>query len=347
MATLKDIARLAGVSVSTVSRSLRDQGRIPLETRQRIKDLALEHNLELNSAARSLSTQRTQTVGLVYPEFENGYHKSSYLDLLVHELRIEMTAKGFDCLIFQAEGPVTSNITRLVRQKKIDGLILIMAETQKETWDVLEKVRFPLVQVHTKPLFRGTAPRGENFDYFYTDNHMGGQIAGRHLLEAGCSNPICLGDEIHVPEMLERTRGFMDALLEAGIRPTSGQVLNCSSSFDGAYKFVLQNADLFRSVDGIFAHTDLMAVAVLQALSDSGRRVPNQVKVIGFDDVPLCRMVRPSLTTIHQPREEQAKRASQRLVEIIEEGPQDPLVQEYLPPSLVVRGSTKGDFIHV
>lgn len=342
MANLKDIADLAGVSISTVSRALRDHQRIPPETRERIKALAREHHLQLNASARSLATRRSRTVGIVYPEFQNNFHQSAYLDLLVHDLRQNFEALDYDCLIFQALHPVsgTSNIERLVLEKKVDGLVFILSEMLAPTWDILESLQVPLVQVHSKAPGPGAALKSHLFDFFYTDNYQGGKLAGHHLIDRGCRHPLCLADEVPGPEMLDRTRGFVEALSARGVSLSSSQILACGSSFDQAYDFVRENPSAFARADGLFAHTDIMAIGALQALTDAGLSVPDDFKIIGFDDVPMARLVRPALSTIHQPREDQARLASRRLVQLMETGRPAALEQVYLAPSLVVRESS-------
>jgi LacI family transcriptional regulator len=341
MTTLKELAQLAGVSISTVSRSLHDHDRIPVETRERIKKLAREHHFEFNSAAQGLSTRRTQTIGVVYPDFDTELHRRLHLDLLVHDIRHSLESLGYDCLLFQARHPQTgkSNIERLVLQKRVDGFVFVISDMLASTWKVLEDHQVPLVQVHSRPIFRGAGLKTDQYDYFFTDNELGGKIAGGHLVNSGCRHPVCLADAVPGPEMLDRTRGFVEALQTRGIRPTEVEVLHCAADFDSAYRFVRTTLARGREFDGLFAHTDLMAIAAINALRDEGVSVPDQVRVVGFDDIPLATMVRPTLTTVHQPREDQARQACQRLVNLIEGEPTGEFVQIMLEPALRVRES--------
>ena len=138
--TAKDIAKLAGVSVSTVSRSLNDSPRISLATREKVKRLAAELDFEFDSSARSLSTRRSGTVVLVCPDFLDQFANSLYLNLLIHDIRKGLAARGLDCIVCEAKGPGgQSNIRRLVLQRKVDGVVLILAATQAEDWGLLKK----------------------------------------------------------------------------------------------------------------------------------------------------------------------------------------------------------------
>lgn len=338
MSTLKKIAQALGVSESTVSRGLSDNPRISKELRARIKKAAEEMDFEYNSSARSLSTSRSKTVGIVYPDYENEYHNFQYLDLLVNDVRHNLEKLEYDCLIFQATRPNdgSSNIRRLVLQKKVDGFVFVVSNMQASDWDIIGKYRVPMVQIHSKPLYAPAALRTTDYDFFFTDNRWGGRLATEHLLARGCSRLLCLADRHAGPEMIERTHGYLDAL--AG--KAESRVLESASDFDSALEFLRGRWEEVARADGIFAHTDIMAMAAIQACREQGIAVPARMRVVGFDDIPMGKIMSPKLTTVHQPREAQAEQACRRLAQMIE-GPDQPSQREQrlIKPTLIVRES--------
>lgn len=338
MSTLKEIAETLGVSESTISRGLSDNPRISKELRERIKKTALEMDFEYNSNARSLSTSRCKTIGVIYPDYENEYHNSQYLDLLVNDVRHNLEKLGYDCLIFQATRPTdgASNMRRLILQKKVDGFVVVVSNMQASDWDIVAKYQVPMVQIHSKPLYAPAALKTSDYDYFFTDNRCGGHLATEHLLARGCTSILCLADRHAGPEMIERTQGYLDAI-EGKQRPF---VLDSVSDFDSVLEFLRGHWVDIDRVDGIFAHTDIMAIAAIQACREKGIDVPTKLRIVGFDDIPMGKIMSPKLTTVHQPREAEAELACRQLARLIEDTAlSTPREQRFIKPTLIVRES--------
>lgn len=336
--TLADIAKIANVSESAVSRALQDNPRISQATRDRVKKIARELDFECNAHARSLSTQRSATVGVIIENYGSMVNHTYYLDLLVNDLRAQLSAHHLDMLICDSRSRDTgeTNLSRLVKQRKVDGLIMIVADLPERDRRAIEKRHVPMVLVNSRSItMSGTSIEG--LPSYFTDNIMGGKLAARHLVERGCSRPMCLADAGAGPEMLDRTAGFQAELAEHGLEARS---LTCTSFFNVTRQFLAEHLGEIRQCDGVFCHTDLMACALLRTLQDAGVRVPADIKIIGYDDIQVGTYFSPQLTTIHQPREAIAEQAVRDLVWRLAQEEQQPATNVSVAPRLVVREST-------
>jgi LacI family transcriptional regulator len=336
--TLLDIARIAQVSESAVSRALHDHPRISVATRQRIKKIAEELEFDFNSHAQSLSTSKSGTIGVIVPNFGADARRTYYLDLLINDIRAELGRLGFDLLIAESgpHGPEQSHLRRLVRQRKVDGFVLIIAELRTADREILAKRDIPVVVVNSKPLPLAGQSLDE-FSCFFTDNLAGGGQAAAHLIDRGCTNLICLADDVAGPEMVDRTLGFVTEAQRHGLNP---EVHSVTSDFASTEAYVAGHLDRFRQADGVFCHTDVMACSVLGALQRAGLNVPGDVKVVGYDDIELGTYFSPQVTTVHQPREAIARLACARLASLLRGSSRAPAEHVSVTPHLVVRGST-------
>ena len=336
--TLADIAKMANVSESAVSRALQNNPRISEATRLRVQKLAKELDFEYNAHARSLSTQRCSTVGVILPNFGTHVNHMYYLDLLVNDLRFQLASQNFDMLICDSGSRTTgdSNLSRLVRQRKVDGLIIVVGDLPEKDKKVIESHNIPMVLVNSRSItMAGKSIPGVSS--FFTDNIQGGKLAARHLVERGCRRLLCLADKGATPEMLDRTEGFTAGLSEFGLVP---QVLACESFFPVTRAYLLEHREEIRGCDGIFCHMDLMACALVKTLQEVGLRVPEDIKVVGYDDIEVGTYFTPQITTIHQPREAIAEQAVRDLLRRL--GRDESLSETNISvsPRLVVREST-------
>jgi LacI family transcriptional regulator len=333
--TTRDIARIVGVSVSTVSRSLNDNPRISAETREKVKRVAAELDFEFDASARSLSTRRSGTVALVCPDSVERFDNGLYTNLLIHDLRRNLASRGLDCLVTEAASSQgASTLRRLVLQRKVDGVLLLLAGTMPEDWTMIKKRLIPVVQVHYAPCYFDAS----RLDYFFTDNVLGGRLAAQAMIEAGSSRIAYLAAPRPNSEMADRERGLKEAMEAKGIVPDERLRLEVENSYEYAYKTVRANIETLKRADGLFALTDVMALAAIRALTEEGIDVPRDLRVVGYDDIEIADWVRPGLTTIHQPREEIARLATERLSALLE-GVGEGVEQRMIAPYLVRRES--------
>ena len=340
--TIKDLAKIAGVSHSTVSRSLNDSPLISKETKERIKKLAREHHFDLNASARSLSTRRTGTVGIICSEVYDAQRNSLYIAQLLDLIRINLDAAAYDSIITFPENKKTgeSNIRRLITQKKVDGLLLLIPELAEEDRELIERYSLPHIFLHFKHRhFDGPA------EYIYSDHFRGGYLAGEHLLRSGRNRIVTMTEDLTKIEYYDRTEGFLAALDDHGIEPAENHILYGEVSFQYGFQAVIDNKTILSRVDGIFAQADIVALGAIEALRELGYRVPKDIGVIGYDDILLGELFRPRLTTVHQPKEQQANLGVKRLLEIIGDGdpPAGTPLRKIVEPVLVVRDSCAGE----
>ena len=331
--TIKDIAKLAGVSHSTVSRSLSDNPLIPSETRERIKAIARERGFEVNAIARSLSSGKTSCVALIYPEYFERHSINIFFSSLLGHIRQVFEREMVDVLVSFPKNlhSGTSSIQRLANQRRVDGMLIVNNEIESEDLACLKGAKIPYVFLHKHPV----GAEVSKADYFCTDHIAGGRIAGERLLSLGRRRLLCvsaLGEEFEA-----RSEGFSKALGEAGVESGGSRTIYGDCSFEFGAGEATGRALAGRGVDGIFCQTDLMALGLVQGLVAAGKRVPEDISIVGYDDIDLGSYSRPALTTVHQPLGEIAALACERLIELLSgRGPSRPQ-HRLVSPSLVIR----------
>lgn len=331
--TIRDIAKIAGVSHSTVSRSLNDSPLISEETKERIKKIAADCNFEFNSSARSLSTQKTGTIGIILPDFYAKFGSTSYLGLLMRGMRSALEEGGFDSIHIYSENQFTkeSNIKRIINQGKVDGIMIMSPDISRDDIQFIQKSGMPFIFVHFIPKEK------ERFNFVYTDHVCGGYQATEQLIKMERKKILCLSEPQHQFE--ERTEGYKQCLADYDIEFDPNLIFRKNCSFEFGYEVVKENPDIIKNIDSIFAEADLMALGAIQALKEENIRIPEDIAVVGYDDIELGHYFSPKLTTVHQPREEHARLACSRLIEMINGGGGISILQTITIPKLIVRES--------
>ncbi|MDA3940168.1 MAG: LacI family DNA-binding transcriptional regulator [Spirochaetia bacterium] len=336
--TIKDIAKMAGVSHSTVSRSLNDSPRVKLETKDKIRAIAEKFDFEFNAGARSLSTRRTGTVGIIHPELYNVYSGSIFSNSLISEIMKRLDLAGIDSIPVFSENREnsSSNIRRLTRQQKVDAFIIVDSLVSAEDWKFISKFNIPSIQLHYKP--KNNPP--EEINYIYSDNIVGGKLATDYLIEHGCKTIMCITIKSEHPEILDRLQGFFLSMKQHNLDVDKNLIFEEECTVFNGEKIIRDYSDKLDLIDGIFVHADIMALGVINELQRQSYRVPEDIRVIGYDDIELGTYFTPKLTTIHQPKEILAEKACAKLKEIMSHS-QDPKVvlQEIVAPYLVERES--------
>jgi len=334
--TTKDIALLAGVSQSTVSRSLNNSPHISVETKRRVLRIAEEQGFEFNANARGLSTNRTNTIGVIYPDDYLDYDVSLYLGSLLTQLRRILEQWDLDLIVSFKENRQTGidSIKRLVTRKKVDGLIIVQSHTEASVLEFLQQSSIPFVFLH----FYHNSGTVEGINQVYTDHFTGGYLGTEHLIKLGHRRILCVSADAE-GEYAQRRQGYQAALERHGIAWDPTLMLFGDRTFQSGYNLVLAYGDLFDSVTATFVHTDIMALGVMEALKATGKRIPQDIAVVGYDDVEVTAYFQPQLTTVHQPREELAALACERLIQLLSAKRGMRGKQIKVKPSLVVRQS--------
>jgi LacI family transcriptional regulator len=326
--TIYDVARLAGVSTATVSRALNGTGQIAPATRAAIQAAVDQLGYHPNTVARSLVTKSTQTIAMLLPDITNPFYAA-----LVGGVQQRALENGHTMLLCTTEGDPEreEQYLNLLRAKQVDGVLVdgLVLPSERITRFVrdglpivcldrdIDSTLVPLVQV---------------------DNRLGARLATQHLLELGHRRVahVAGAPELRISE--ERIEGYREAHNALGIQPYPGLVQVGAFTEQGGYDATCALLD-GHGFTAVFAANDLSAIGVLGALAEHGRRVPDDVSVVGFDDLRLSRFTTPPLTTVHQPAREIAVRATELLLGLAG-GTPVATARHLLEPELVVRSST-------
>ncbi|TPG42453.1 LacI family transcriptional regulator [Sphingomonas koreensis] len=330
--SMAELAALAGLSSSTISRALSGHWSINEQTRERVQALAQEHGYKPNQLARNLRLQRTQAIGLVLPlGHETGQHLTDpfFLTLLGH-LADELVARDYELTLSRVIPHDDQWLDRVVDSGRIDGLILI---GQSDQMAVIERVA-----ARYRPLvIWGASLPGSQQMTVGSDNREGGRLAARHLIDIGRKRLLFLGN-IDPPEFAQRLAGFRSAVEAA--EGVSGTVEPLHMTFDDAYAGVADYLARHGPPDGIVAASDVVAISAMRALAEAGFKTPEDVAVVGYDDVTLAAHTMPGITTIRQDIAIGARMLVEMLFDRIAGRPTQPHI---LTPELIIRGSTRGE----
>ena len=328
--TMADIAEIAGVAESTVSRAIAGSNRVSAETKKRIFQLIEESGYRINSRARSLRTQETRTIEVVIgiSETNRQHFSDPFFSQIIASIGDALAENGYDLLLSRYNPWDEDALADAIAVKRADGIIII---GQGRNPDALNRY----AERSRNVVVWGARIPGRTYAVIGGDNFLGGALAGKHLLKTGRRRLVFLGDVNHV-EVGMRHAGLVSAL--TGTSVISDQTLMLSMPFDTASAYEATRR-LFQSGvnhDAIFAASDLMAIAAMRALADLGVRVPDDVAVIGYDDITLASYVTPGLTTIRQDASSGGRALVETMLAIL--SGKTP-VDATLPTELVIRQS--------
>jgi len=318
--TMADLAKVAGVSAITVSRALRDSPLVNAETRARVREVAQQYGYAFNVSARNLKLRRSMTVAVVVemkPTVERQMSGPYPLDLL-GGITQELTSTGYSVLLTSLQGGSLPNV------QAADGVILLGQGAHEDAMHEVQRWGRPMV-------VWGAVSRHESQVVVGSDNRRGGALAAERFIALGRSRPAFLGDPAH-GEFAERLEGFSAALARHGITPIAPTVssFTVGAGADAVHGLLQAHPQ----VDALFAASDLLAIGAIRALIERGRRVPEDVSVIGYDDSPLGATYVPPLTSVHQNFIDAGVLLARKVRALIEG---DEAVSETLPTHLVVR----------
>jgi DNA-binding LacI/PurR family transcriptional regulator len=329
---MADIARLAGVSMSTVSRALNGSTLVNEETRRRIGELARSLNYTINESAKNLRLQRNQTIAVVVPyDAQSRQHISDPFFLsMVGSLADALTDRGYDMLLSRVDAEALDSVSSLYDVGRAIGIVLIGQWRHHDQLNALAARGVPVV------VWGGQLPQ-QLYCTVGGDNLLGGRLATQHLLAQGRRRIVFLGDA-QLPEVALRLAGHRQALADAGVAFDEALIHKVPFEEQGAERAIdalLQARDA--GFDAVFACSDLIAILAMRALRRAGRRVPEDVAVIGYDNIALAAYADPPLSTVHQPVSQAGVELVDALTRLIGGEAQSPRL---LPVELVVRHSS-------
>jgi LacI family transcriptional regulator/LacI family repressor for deo operon, udp, cdd, tsx, nupC, and nupG len=333
--SIKDIARAAGVSYSTVSRALNDNPAISQEVRTRIQGLAQAMGYTPNALAQGLLSQQTHSIGMVVTSISDLF----FVDMLKS---VEEAAQEAGISLFLASSNNAREreikILETLNRRRVDGVIITASRISREYISRLEEMRIPVVMVNTQ-----VEGDYQNISSLYVDDYAGGRMAMQHLLDLGHQRIGYIGVNNRSGSNARRMEAYLDALKEHGIAPQEDWICINQATRWGDLESDLQAGqcrvfELIQSgITALFCFSDTVAVGAILACRKLGIDVPAQVSVVGFDDSELCEIVSPPLTTVSQPKQEMGQTALRMLLASIN-GSRVP--DTVVMPSLVIREST-------
>lgn len=329
--TIHDLAKLAGTSSATVSRALAGNSLVNAKTAKRIRELAQAHSFRPSVFARNLRIKRRGAIGVVIPlGHESRQHISDpFFMTMIGHLADELTERGFDLMLSRIIPDDEDWLETIIAGDRVDGFILI---GQSDQIKVLEAVA-----THYLPLVAwGAHSPGQTHCSVGSDNFLGGQLAVQHLIDRGCRRIAFLGNPQAI-EIAQRLAGAQQA-----VDAQQGRVTLIEAPTHLVTELSGHDIDAFLAQstappDGMFAASDVIAFSALQVLASRGLKVPGDVKVIGYDDLPFSSTAIPALTTIRQDIAMGASMLVRCLLERIEGSASGSVV---LPPKLIPRAST-------
>lgn len=297
--TLKDIAKMCGTSVSTVSRALNDSPLIKATTKLKIKKIAESINFEFNTNARNLIKSKTNTIGII---FANNYYNlgtRNFYSVIEKNLLDNIEKNGYEAII-QTSANIytgTSNIKKMVNGRKVDAIILVTRDITSEDFQILENSKIPFVF-----LYYPSSSKKFNKQNFIIDNTKSGALAAKFFHKKNLSNILVITKNTTIEtNYIERTNGFIEEAKKYNLKYSLSYT---GVTFEEGYNFVNSNTDYIKQFNGIFCQQDYGALGVIKALNEHSIKIPEEISVIGHDDFKdLIEMFSPKLTTINQPFE--------------------------------------------
>ena len=325
--TIKDVAREAAMSVATVSRALNDHDSVTRETRDHIRAIAKRLRYVPHGAARSLITRRTETLGVVLPDLYGEFFSE-----LIRGIDAAAREHGLHLLVSSSHGSASETGAALrALSGRVDGILIMSPHAPTANLADDLPVSTPVVLMNTRS-------NDEEYLSLAIDNHGGAWKMVEHLADTGYRRIALIGRPADYVDAQERLRGYREALAHFA-KGTVAQVLDGDFSEESGHAAGLVIAAMKPRPDAVFAANDMMALGCLRAFRDAGVRVPQDIAVAGFDDIPIARFVSPGLTTMRVNIAELGGRAARALIASLT-GPPPPATHQVLAPDLVVRAST-------
>lgn len=329
---IKDIAKIANVSHTTVSRALNNKSRIRSDTKEKILSIARELGYRPNLIAKSLVLRRTKTLGLVITNIANPFYTE-----LAQGIEKTATRLGYSIILCSTQSNISTEkqYIEMLRSKGVDGIIFSSAHMEDANIVALAEEEFPVVMVNRRtyhPIVK------ERIDYVGVDNIHGGFLAVEHLIRLGHKRIGMIGGSKESSVGHERLEGGKKALEIYGLEQKNDFFLEGNFLKNSGYQMAKQFLKMAEMPTAIFATNDYMALGVYQAILEEGYKIPEEIALIGFNDIEFSSMVGIELSTIGQKKFEMGAIAVEMLVERIEEGENRRSAREVLlMPELMIR----------
>jgi LacI family transcriptional regulator len=331
--TISEIAKIAGVSRTTVSRVLSGGSFVSKSTKEKVLDVIEKNEYRPSVIAQSLRTNKTRTIGLVLADIENPFYSRVAKGVID-----AAETKKYNVILCNSNNDIDSEEReiRTLMARGVDGLILTTVALKMKTIESLLDRDFPFILIDCKIDSPGV-------NYVVNDDYYGARLATKYLIELGHKKIFFLGNK-KLLSLRERLRGFKDTLKENNIESSDtfmpGGFVNASGIYniEKIIKYIINRDD---KITAIFAGNDYLAIKLIKVINDHGLKVPEDISVIGYDNIEMSSMAKVPLTTIRQPKYLLGKLATEQLFEILENKSDKELKRIILRPDLIIRDSCR------
>ena len=327
--TIVEVAAEAGVSFGTVSRVINNDIHVKAETRQRVLDTMRRLNFVANRQARILAGGKSNMVGVLVPDLG-----TEYIGEVVRGIDIELGMAGYDLMVYTTHRTAEKEAGYVgsLAQDTVEGLLIVLPRSPADYTETLSQRKFPFVLID----HQGT---GEHCPVVGATNWQGAYNATDYLIKLGHQRIGFITGSLDLGAAIDRLSGYKKALRTNHIEEDSSLIYEGKfaqlDGYDGARNFLR----LAKPPTAIFASNDVMAMSAMDAVREQGLRVPDDMAIMGFDDIPQAAMLHPALTTVRQPLEQMGRVAAQLLVDMIQK-PETVGYRIELPTELIIRNST-------
>ncbi|CAJ1314848.1 LacI family DNA-binding transcriptional regulator [Paenibacillus sp. PK4536] len=301
MTTIKDVARHAGVSVATVSRVINETGYVHEDTRRKVEESVQQLNYTPNEVARSLYKRKSRLIGLLLPDITNPYFPQ-----LARGVEDRMQESGFR-LIFGNSDESQTKEQDYIQTFVQNNVVGVISSTNDPGTASYRSLKIPVVFLDRISSDRPAV---------YADGREGGRLAAQQMIQRGSQQITVMQGPIHIRPAQDRFQGAIEVLQDMGIHYHTTQT--SSFSFTDADRWAKELFEQYPDTDGVIASNDIVATAVIQEAYRLGKKVPQDVQIIGFDDIPLSSLLSPALSTIRQPAYDMGRAAADLLIQLIE-----------------------------
>jgi LacI family transcriptional regulator len=332
--TIRDIAREAGVSITTVSRVLNNRPDVSEATKKKVQNIISVLGYSPSSIARGLVLQRTYTIGLAIPDISNPFFPQ-----VAKGVQSRAKELGYSVILFDTNNDVNEEkeAMELLKRKQVEGMIVSLSMDNVEELLSLKQEGFPVVQIDR------VIPDC-HIPSVTVDNVASAYGATEHLIDLGHRRVCHITGSFAFQTTRDRLRGYQLALQESNIDLTYADILEGDYTIESGYRHMQSILANRQDVTAIFAANDLMALGCYQAAFEYGVRIPQDISIIGHDDIELSQVVNPPLTTMSQPKYELGRAAAENLITLIEcsQSREECVEVEHtvLETTLIIRGST-------
>ena len=295
MASIRDVAKIAGVSPATVSRVMNGTANVDAEKRQRVYDAIRKTGFVPNEVARSLFKKSAKLIGLIIPSITNPFFTE-----LADAVEKAADESGFRVVYYNTDNnpEKEKNAVGMLKSMNADGIII--TSNNEELIDVIDKSGMSVVMIDRNMSSEST------YTLITSDHYYGGRLAAQCLIDSGCKNIVCIRGEQSISSARERFLGFSDVCIEKGLTIS---YIDCEHDFTFEGDMVTAIMKASPQADGVFACNDMMALSLYKQLTQKEIRVPQDISIVGFDNVMLSKLVTPEITTISQPIDKMGRMA--------------------------------------